>query len=83
MNTYPDSEKSDEYKLYVIKSNYEYATLSLPEKKEMRFEQVVTDCNDFIDRFPDSKFKKQVQEYLDLSTNTLKALKNEPLKKTS
>ncbi|PWT74770.1 MAG: outer membrane protein assembly factor BamD [Bacteroidetes bacterium] len=83
LNTYPDSEKSDEYKLYVIKSNYEYATLSLPEKKEMRFEQVVTDCNDFMDRFPDSKFKKQVQEYLDLSTNTLKVLKNEPVKKTS
>jgi outer membrane protein assembly factor BamD len=77
MNTYPDSEKSDEYKLYVVKADYEYATLSLPSKKEMRFQQVVTDCNDFIDRFPESKLKKQVQEYLDLSTNTLKALKNE------
>jgi len=83
MNTYPDSQKSDEYKLYIIKSDYEYATLSLPEKKEGRFQQVVTDCNDFIDRFPDSKLKKQVQEYQDLSTNTLKTLKNEQTKKTS
>ena len=83
MNSYPDSQKSDEYKLYVIKADYEYANLSLPDKKEIRFEQVVTDCNDFIDRFPDSKLKKQVQEYLDLSTNTLKTLKNEQAKKAS
>ncbi len=83
MNSYPDSQKSDEYKLYVIRADYEYANLSLPDKKETRFEQVVTDCNDFIDRFPDSKLKKQVQEYLDLSTNTLKTLKNEQAKKAS
>jgi outer membrane protein assembly factor BamD len=83
MNTYPDSEKSDEYKLYVIKSDYEYATKSFEDKKQPRFEQVVTDCNDFMDRFPESKFKKQVQEYLDLASNTIKVLKNEPTKKTS
>jgi outer membrane protein assembly factor BamD len=75
MNTFPDSEKSDEYKLYIIKSDYEYANRSLPEKKEMRLQQVITDCNDFIDRFPESKLKKQAQEYLDLTTNTLKVKK--------
>jgi outer membrane protein assembly factor BamD len=83
MNSYPDSEKSDEYKLFVIKSNYEFATMSTDDKKESRFTQVITDCNDFIDRFPESKLKKQVQAYLNLSTNNLKALKDEPLKKTS
>ena len=43
MNTYPDSQKSDEYKLYIIRSEYEYAVLSLEERKQVRFEQVVTD----------------------------------------
>jgi len=83
MNSYPDSEKSDQYKLFVIKSNYQYATMSTEDKKQTRFEQVVTDCNDFIDRFPESKLKKQAQEYLDLATNTIKILKNEQIKKTS
>lgn len=83
MNTYPDSQNSDEYKLYIIKSDYEYANRSLEDKKEARFGQVITDCNDFIDRFPDSKLKKQVQEYLDLTNNSLKALQNEQTKKTS
>jgi outer membrane protein assembly factor BamD len=82
MNTYPDSQKSDEYKLYIIKSEYEYAVMSLEEKKGPRFEQVVTDCNDFMDRFPDSKLKKQVQDYLSLTKNSLKELQNEKVKKT-
>jgi len=83
MNSFPDSEKSDQYKLFVIKSNYLYAGKSTEEKKIVRYEQVVTDCNDFMDRFPESKLKKQAQEYLDLATNNLKILKNEPTKKTS
>lgn len=86
MNSYPDSEKSDEYKLYVIKSNYQYATLSIEEKKEMRYEQVITDCNDFMDRFPESKLKKEVQGFIDLANNhikNIKALKNEQVKKAS
>jgi outer membrane protein assembly factor BamD len=77
LNTYPDSEKSDLYKLYVIKSEYEYAQLSTLDKKEARFEQVITDCNDFTDRFPESKLKADVQVYLTSTTNTIKSLKNE------
>ncbi|MBS1918443.1 MAG: outer membrane protein assembly factor BamD [Bacteroidetes bacterium] len=81
INTYPDSEKSDEYKLFVIKSDYQYANLSIEERKEERFLQVVSDCNDFTDRFPDSKLIKEVQSYLTLSQNNLKAIKNESAKK--
>jgi outer membrane protein assembly factor BamD len=83
MNTYPDSEKSDEYKLFVIKSDFLYANLSIEERKEERFQQVVTDCNDFSDRYPDSKLIKEVQNYLSLSQNNLKAIKNEQVKKAS
>jgi outer membrane protein assembly factor BamD len=83
MNSYPDSEKSDIYKLLIIKADYQYANLSVEGKKEERFEMVVTQCNEFIDRFPDSKLMKSVQEYLNLSQTNLKALKNEQAKKTS
>lgn len=83
MNAYPDSEKSDQYKLYLIKSDYQFATLSIPGKMEDRYQQVITDCNDFVDRFPDSKLVKEVQEYLNLSQNNIKSLKNEQVKKAS
>ncbi|MBC8034675.1 MAG: outer membrane protein assembly factor BamD [Chitinophagaceae bacterium] len=80
INNYPDSDKSDMYKLNAIKSYYEYATLSVDTKKEERFQQVITECNDFIDRFPESTLLKQVQGYLNTSQNNIKALKNEQVK---
>jgi len=83
MNSYPDSEKSDEYKLLIIKAYYRYAEQSIEEKREDRFSQVVTQCNEFVDRFPDSKLTKTVQEYLNLSQNNIKAVKNEQTKKAS
>ena len=72
LNSYPESSKADEYKLMIIKSYFRYAELSVEEKKQERFEQVINECNDFADRFPDSKFKKEADHYLNLSQNNLK-----------
>lgn len=80
MNNFPDSDKSDEYKLQVIKSYYQYALMSIDEKKPERFEQVVTECNDFMDRFPESKLKSEAEKYLTQSQNNLKSLQNEQTK---
>ena len=83
MNEFPDSQKSEEYKYQVIKSYYLYAINSIEEKKLERFEQVVTECNDFMDRFPESKLKPEVEKYLSLSQNNLKATPNEQITKTN
>jgi len=80
MNTYPDSQFSDEYKLYIIKSDYLYAMHSMEEKKKARLEQVLTDVNDFNDRFPESKLKKQALEYQELANNSIKKLDYEQTK---
>lgn len=73
LNNYPDSDNADEYKLMVIKSYYRYAEMSIEEKKQERFEQVITECNDFADRFPESKLKKEMERYLSLSKTNLKS----------
>ncbi|HEY4107502.1 outer membrane protein assembly factor BamD [Puia sp.] len=83
MNSYPDSEKSDDYKFLIIKADYQYALQSVDEKKPERFGTVITQCNEFIDRFPDSKLNKSVQEYLTISQNNIKSLNNEQVKKAS
>jgi outer membrane protein assembly factor BamD len=83
LNGYPDSDKSDQYKLQVIKSYYQYAVMSVDERKEERFTQVITECNDFIDRFTDSKLKEEAQKYLTLSQTNIKNLKNEQTKKAA
>jgi outer membrane protein assembly factor BamD len=74
LNDFPDSEKCDEYKLMVIKSYFKFAELSVDERKVERFEQVITECNDFIDRFPDSKLVKEVERYVSLTNNNIKKI---------
>jgi outer membrane protein assembly factor BamD len=83
MNDFPDSQKSDAYKLQVIKSYYLFAENSIEDKKIARFEQVITECNDFIDRFPESGLKPEVENYQTLSKNNLKAINNEQITKTN
>lgn len=80
LNAYPESMKADEYKLMIIKSYYRYAELSVEEKKTERFEQVIDECEDFADRFPESKLRKEADNYLNLSQTQIKNLRNEQVK---
>jgi outer membrane protein assembly factor BamD len=80
LNDYPESMKGDEYKLMIIKSYYKYAEMSVEEKKVERFEQVINECFEFTDRFPDSKLKKEAESFLNLSQSNIKILNNEQTK---
>ncbi|GAO45691.1 hypothetical protein FPE01S_08_00110 [Flavihumibacter petaseus NBRC 106054] len=80
MNNYPDSDKSDEYKFQVIRSYYEYAALSVDEKKQERYEKVLEEINEFNDRFPQSKLQKDVTRLQTIAQNNIKAIKNEQVK---
>jgi outer membrane protein assembly factor BamD len=80
LNSYPESLKADEYKFMIIKSYYKFAEMSIEDKKTERYEQVVTECNDFIDRYPESKLAKEVQHYLTLSQTNIKNIANEQIK---
>lgn len=80
LNEYPESSKADEYKLMIIRSYYRYAELSVEEKKPERFEQVINECNEFVDRFPESKLRKEAEHFLNLSQTNIKNLSNEQIK---
>ncbi len=80
LDNYPDSELADHYKLMIIKSYYRFAELSVEERKVERFEQVVTECNEFIDRFPESKLKNEVDQFMNLSQKNIKNTFNEQIK---
>jgi len=80
LNAYPESYRADEYKLMVIKSYFRFAEMSVEEKKVERFEQVVSECFEFVDRYPESKWKKEVDTFLNSSQNNIKILTNEQTK---
>lgn len=83
MESFPDSEKSEAYKFEVIKSYFLYAENSIDLRKPARYEQVITECNDFLDRFPQSDLKDEVNRYATLSQNNIKALQNEQVTQTN
>jgi outer membrane protein assembly factor BamD len=80
LNTYPESHMGDEYKLMVVKSFYQFAKLSVAEKQPERYEKVLTEYNDFTDRYPESKLLKEAENYNNLSLNHIKELQNEQAK---
>jgi outer membrane protein assembly factor BamD len=75
IDDYPDSDKADLYKSIVIKSYYKYAELSIIDKQEERFGKVLSEITDFNERFPQSKYFKDVNSYKAPSENSIKSIK--------
>jgi outer membrane protein assembly factor BamD len=70
-DNYPDSKSADKYKLLTVKAYYKFAENSFAEKQKERFDKVIEEYNDFVDRFSDSpllpeakKIKKQTDNFL-------------------
>jgi len=66
--------------LQSIKSYYKFAKLSIIDKQLERYEKVVSEYQDFADRFPESKLLKEAQDYRDLSLTNIKEIQNEQIK---
>ncbi len=79
LNNYPESALGETYKLMVVKSYYKFAKMSVIEKQEERYEKVIYEYEDFLDRFPESKLLSEASTYYTQSQNQLKAIKNEQI----
>lgn len=80
LDNYPDAALADQYKFMSVKSYFRFAELSIAEKKTERYEQVITECNEFIDRFPNSSYRKEIDNYLTLSKSEIQKFSNEQIK---
>lgn len=76
-NNYPESAKGEEYKLKTVKAYYKFAKMSYEEKQIERYEKVISEYQDFVDRYPESKLLKEAESYSNLSKNNIKAIKYE------
>ena len=50
------------------------------KKQPARYEQVINEVNEFVDRFPESKLRKEAEDYLKQSQTNIKNLSNEQAK---
>ncbi len=76
-NNYPESLKGEEYKLKTVKAYYKFAKMSYEDKQIERYEKVITEYQDFTDRYPESKLLKEAESFSNLSKNNIKAIKYE------
>ncbi|MFN9711069.1 MAG: outer membrane protein assembly factor BamD, partial [Bacteroidota bacterium] len=83
LNHYPQSASADRYKYMIIRSYYQYAFMSVAAKQEERYEKVIEEYYDFVDRFPESKLTKDAEKYFQLSKTNLKIIKDEQTDKKS
>lgn len=83
LNTYPESAKGDEYMLLAVKSYFKFAKKSISSKQEERYQKVVTEYYDFVDRYPNSKLLKEAEDFKTISENNIKQLNNEQTKTSS
>lgn len=74
LQTYPDASNADDIKLWVVRSYYQYAAMSIPSRQAERYGQVIEEAQDFQDRFPESKLLKEAERYLTLSQNHQKSI---------
>lgn len=77
MDDFPDSESGDTYAFSSIKAYYRYAEMSIVDKQEERFEQVISQVEDFNQRFPDSKLLADANNYKTQSENSLRKIQNQ------
>ena len=80
LNSYPESAMGDSYMLMAVKSFYEFAKLSIFDKQEERYAKVTSEYLDFADRYPNSSFLKEAEEYKNLSQTNIKQIQNEQTK---
>jgi len=83
LNSYPESKSGDIYKFNIIRSYYRFAKLSVMDKQIERFEKVISEYQDFVDRFPESKFLDEAKDLNNLSQNNIKEVQNEQIKTTT
>lgn len=82
-DNFPDSKKGDEYKYQTIRAYYKYAEMSYEDKQTERFGKVLSECNEFNERYADSKYLADVNKVKTQTNNALKNLKNEQVTKTN
>jgi outer membrane protein assembly factor BamD len=63
LRDYPDTKYAEELEFLTIRAQYEYARVSYDRKQEERFGQAVSYADQFIEKYPSSKFLRDATDY--------------------
>ncbi len=71
---YPDSDYNEEINYLLIEAQYNLAKASIESLKKERYMTVVSSYEDFIDKYPTSKFLKEAQNFYSRSLGQISEL---------
>jgi hypothetical protein len=69
---YPYSKYKEELELLILKSRYQEADQSYPEKKAERFRDVIDEYYSFINDYPDSDNRKEADNIFKIASRFVK-----------
>ncbi len=75
MNDFPETQYREEIQLLLLRSNFELARFSIESKKLQRFIETKTACDDFLERYPNSKYAKEAKEIKERAVSQIQFLR--------
>ncbi|MFN3840657.1 MAG: outer membrane protein assembly factor BamD [Cyclobacteriaceae bacterium] len=76
INNFPDSRYVEEAHFLIVASHYKLAEMSIITKQKERYQGVVDDYIEFLDRYPNSTYLKEAERYYVDSLDKLEKLKS-------
>jgi outer membrane protein assembly factor BamD len=67
----PESKYREELKYMLLKSKYLLATNSVSDKQEERYSNALDEYFSFVDEYPDSDYKKEIEKYYEKASTYL------------
>lgn len=76
LKEYPDTKDAERIRFLICKSAFLFAEKSIFEKKEERYQNCIAFCDLFKQKYPKSKEKSEVQDYIQISKSKINQIKN-------
>ncbi|MEM1322649.1 MAG: outer membrane protein assembly factor BamD [Bacteroidota bacterium] len=77
LKDYPETNDAERVRFMITKASFLLAENSIYEKREERYQQALKNSSSFLERYPESSYKKEVSSIYNKSNNQLKSFKNE------
>lgn len=72
LKSYPYSKYREDFEMLILKSKYQEAKNSVPEKKDERYRDVIDEYFSFINNYPDSKNSKEAKNIYEIARRHVK-----------
>ena len=71
LKNYPYTKYREEFMFLIIRAKYELAIVSVEEKLQGRYRDVVDEYYTYLNEYPEGKYLKQVQKYFDYANKRI------------